>query len=224
MKVVLFLVLVGAMLLLCYAQSDCSPVEDGLEIIFEPCGNSVKECIMAKDLTGLSAIFCSDDARMLYEDFLRCSGQTFSNLVFGALCGGTSCTGVNGTCVSGDQKCFESVLDSNNASEVFENCMCASQALANGCPDSTCTSALQELVNDVGCCANSLLYSIYLDNCVESDSNIFSMNGLTTLFEDCNVTLPSSCPHPFLLPNSSQQNAMRETSVMWLILLSLLLL
>ena len=175
---------------------------------------SATECVTVADLDTFSSLFCVPMAKMQFENFERCAG-TFSSQIFGALCGGSNCTGVGGTC---DQRCFETV-DSNNALEVFNECMCGSKASTDlpGFPSSTCKGALQELVSDVGCCVNSVIYNLYLNICSGcASSSLLVQDGLFRLFTKCDVPFRASCPHPF--SNLSASSSVKEVSIAWLIL------
>lgn len=207
-----------------YGQDDCNNVDIGLESILAPCSQSVTECVTARNLAGLSEIFCIPKARMQFENFNRCTNGNFSNQIFGALCGGSECMGAGGICGTADMKCFE-MVDVNNATEVFKDCMCDSPPSPNqnqlSCPSSTCKNSLQELVRDVGCCTNTVLYVFYLNSCVRSpSSSTFTQDGLGRLFEACDIPFPSSCPHLFsaLSGSPSGSRSTRVSSEQWLIL------
>lgn len=214
MEYVYFLLLVGCIIKLSCGQ-DCGLVEKGLEPILAPCRRSVSDCVIAQDLPGLSQLFCRPEAEMQFDNFNTCTNRNFSDQIFGAICGSSEC---KGTCVGGEKRCFETI---NNATEVFEECMCDSQSSSRSCPSLTCKNALQELVSDVGCCANSVLYVFYLDSCMESESTIFTQKGFSLLLEACGVPFPSSCPHLFsdsTNPSRSSNMQMRASSVLlWLI-------
>ena len=209
-KVISLILMVG----FSYGHDDCAEVSEGLKPIFAPCMRSATECATVADLDTFSSLLCVPMAKMQFENFERCTG-TFSAQIFSALCGGSNCTGVGGTC---DHRCFETV-DSNNASEVFNEYMCGSKASTGlpGCPSSTCKGALQELVSDVGCCVNSVIYTLYLNICSGSaNSSLLDQDGLFRLFTKCDVPFPASCPHPF--SNLSGSSSMKEVSIAWLIL------
>ena len=179
-------------------QDDCAGVESGLTPILEPCTRSVLDCVTSQNLPGLGAIFCLPQAEMQFNNFKRCTNANFTNQLFGALCGGLECMS---TCPDGAY-CYD-LVSNNNGTRVFEECNCASPKLDQQCPSVGCKQALEELLEDVGCCTNSLLYAFYLNQCVVTNGTLFTQNGLARLFNACNVIYPESCTHPFSNPMSS---------------------
>ena len=185
-------------------QDDCADVETGLKPILDPCTRSVAECVTAQNLKALGAIFCLPKAEMQFNNFNKCTSRNFSDQLFGALCGGSDCSGTGGACVAGDILCYQ-IVDRNNATKVFEECNCASPSPDQQCPSVSCKESLEELVEDVGCCTNSLLYAFFLNECKVNSpgSTLFTQDGLARLFVACNVTYPSACRHPFSLDNKT---------------------
>ena len=112
--------------------------------------------------------------------------------------------GGGGACVAGDLLCYQ-IVDRNNATKVFEECNCASPSPDQQCPSVSCKESLEELVEDVGCCTNSLLYAFFLNECKVNSpgSTLFTQDDLARLFVACNVTYPSACRHPFSLDNKT---------------------
>ena len=178
-------------------DDDCNEVQSGLSVILDPCRQSVQSCVAATDLAGTSALFCLPEARRQYNNFLECSGVTFTNQVFGALCSGANCTeGPFAKCVIGS-KCFEQV-GLNTGVRAYETCQCSSNQtldeILTECPLG-CAAELEQLVNDQGCCSNTTPYVLYFSTCGVQEAN--SDDAIGRLFEVCNVTLPDSCYQPF---------------------------
>ena len=80
-------------------QDDCAGVETGLKPILDPCTRSVAECVTAQNLKALGAIFCLPKAEMQFNNFNKCTSRNFSDQLFGALCGGSDCSGTGGALV-----------------------------------------------------------------------------------------------------------------------------
>ncbi len=190
-------VLAGAV----HAQSeDCSGVDSGLSAILGPCRSSVSLCVTSQNLPQVSSIFCLPNARTQYNNFLECTNTTFTDQIFGAICGGenSSCASfeetADETTSTPFEKCFEGV-DRNDGTDVFQYCDCSvlnSPSDPKACP-LACRESLEDFVDDVGCCSNTALYVYFFSNC---DSSL-SLQNIDRLFQACNLTLPSSCLHPF---------------------------
>ncbi len=178
----------------------CVLVNAGLEPILRPCEESVEACASSHNFTQLSKLFCLPKAQKQFNNFEQCMGETFSNQVFGTLCGGKECTGNAETCIQRDQTCYQ-IHKQNNATEVLKVCKCASATPFNEkCPGENCRRALRGLVSEIGCCANGLMYTLPLDKCMPSSDNtddLLKKDGLARLFSACKVPFPPSCSHPF---------------------------
>ena len=178
-------------------DDDCVEVQSGLSVILDPCRQSVQSCVEATDLAGTSALFCVPRARGQYNNFLECSGATFTNQVFGALCSGANCTeGPFTECVVG-ARCFEQV-GLNTGAQAYETCQCNSNQtldeILSECPQG-CAAELEQLVNDQGCCSNTTPYVLYFSTCGAQTAN--SDDAIDRLFGVCNMTLPNPCYQPF---------------------------
>ena len=187
-------------------QDDCNLVRVGIDPILAPCRTSVEACVEdGADFERFSTIFSGLEARF---QLLRCEGRPFTDQIFAGICGGPSCAGPNQTfseCAPGvGERCYEdAVVSQNNGTAAFEACLCSndSQTSANPVCPAECAAELERLVEDVGCCVNSAVYSFYFGTCVDSpdEGTDFQANVrvLSSLFVACDVTLPGSCLHPF---------------------------
>lgn len=203
-----FLVLVTASLLSAgIAQDGCETVRTGLAPALAPCRESVRSCVENEDLgfeTNLRA-FCLEQARPLYNNFLRCEGAQFTNQIFGAICGGPSCAGEQtfASCQPEDgARCYnDAVISVNEGGAAFEACLCSNSSQNSSSPwcPMECADQLQQLVDDVGCCLNTAVYSFYFSTCGSSDGLAIEapVTVLNNLFDACNIALPASCLHPF---------------------------
>lgn len=199
-------------------DSDCDEVQTGLSQILDPCRQSVQSCVEAVDLAGTSALFCRPEARGQYSNFLECSGDLFTNQVFGALCSGANCTeGPFADCVVG-AKCFEQV-SLNSGVQAYETCQCNSNQtldeILSECPLG-CAAELEQLVNDQGCCSNTTPYVLYFSTCGAQTPN--SNDAIGRLFSVCNVTLPDPC-YQLFQDESSSASVMVKTTVGLLVIL-----
>ena len=201
-------------------QDDCNLVRVGIDPILAPCRTSVEACVEdGADFERFSTIFCRGEARFQFENFLRCEGRPFTDQIFAGICGGPSCAGPNQTfseCAPGvGERCYEdAVVSRNNGTAAFEACLCSndSQASANPVCPAECAQELERLVEDVGCCVNSAVYSFYFGTCGDSpdEGTDFQANVcvLSSLFVACDVTLPESCLHPFSPTSTVDSGAM----------------
>lgn len=193
----------------CQTAEECAGVNSGLAPALSPCRQSVTSCVENEELNlgQISGIFCSEAARRQYSNFLACEGlfgEGFTDQIFGAICGGPNCTiGQSfSSCrpAEGD-RCFEGVVDVNDGSAAFEACLCSNQSQSSASPwcPTECAIQLQQLVRDVGCCLNTVVYSFYFSTCGDSDGLAAgaSVTVINNLFNACNLTLPASCLHPF---------------------------
>lgn len=186
---------------------DCQSVEAGLEPILSPCRESIASCVVAQDLPGISTLFCTPEAEMQFNSFLGCTNRTFSDQIFGAICGGPSCTeGSFSNCQPGvGDRCFEQV-SLNNGVAAYQACMCSNESLSMlQCP-TNCRSELQQLVEDIGCCTNTALYVYFFSTCGFQATGASSLDTIDGLFRACDLTLPPSCLHPFSAPSASVSN------------------
>ena len=175
----------------------CSSVNAGLDPILAPCRESVSRCVTAQNLTGISGLFCQPKARSDFNEFERCTNRTYSDQVFGAICGGPDCSESQGPFVDCQgRRCFE-VVGTNEGTAAFGSCNCSTgelSSLLQDCP-SQCRSDLQQLVDDLGCCSNSVIYVYYFSTCGNRGNP--SLDTLPRLMEVCNVTFPQPCLHTF---------------------------
>lgn len=187
----------------CQVADDCATVDEGIRpLLVAPCVASVETCVTAtpdRNLTFLSGVFCIAQAQSQYDNFLRCTNQTFTDRVFGGVCGGPGCTSDPFTSCAppeGD-RCYN-VAVRNNATAAFEACLCSNDTQSSSQPEcpAECSGALQELVDDVGCCVNTVIYAYYFSTCGDQDLDA-SLSVINNLFESCSLTLPDSCLHPF---------------------------
>ena len=205
------LVLILCLLSTMAQDDDCDDVQSGLSQILDPCRQSVQTCVEAMDLAATSALFCLPEARRQYNNFLECSGPTFTNQVFGALCSGANCTeGPFVECVI-DAKCFEEV-GLNTGVQAYETCQCNSNQtldeILTECPMG-CAAELEQLMNDQDCCVNTTPYVLYFSTC--GSQTVDSNDAIYRLFDVCNVTLPNSCYQPFQDTSASAITKPQET-------------
>ena len=176
----------------------CALVKAGLQPIFSPCELSVEACALSQNFVQLSKLFCLPLAQDKFDNFKRCTGESFSNQVFGTLCGGKTCLDNTDTCIREGQSCYQ-IHQRNTATEVLKHCSCNSPYPQGKCPGLECKKALKKLVADLGCCVNGLMYTLALEKCMpSSNSTLLNRNGLMKLFSSCRIPFPSSCHHPFV--------------------------
>lgn len=222
MKSVVLFVFVSTFFHVCICQN-CQSVEAGLEPILSPCRESIASCVMAQeDLSGISDFFCIPEAEMQFNSFLSCTNRTFSDQIFGAICGGPNCIeGSFSNCqpMDGD-RCFEQASQ-NNGVAAYQACMCSNESQNSSmlqCP-TNCRSELQQLVEDIGCCTNTALYVYYFSTCGFQATGASSLDTIDGLFRACDLMLPPSCLHPFSTPSASVSNTV---STLFIICFSLL--
>jgi len=174
----------------------CALVKAGLQPIFSPCEQSVEACASSQNFVQLSKLFCLPLAQDKFDTFKKCTGESFSNQVFGTLCGGKACFGNTDTCIQNGQSCYL-IHKRNTAKQVLKHCSCNSPSQGK-CPGVECKKTLIKLAADIGCCVNGLMYTLPLDKCMpSSNATLLNRSGLRKLFSLCNIPFPSSCYHPF---------------------------
>ena len=192
--------------LLCVAscQQDCPTIDAGLRPLLDPCVESVETCVIStenRDLDTFNGIFCISAAQTQYESFLRCTNQSFTDQLFGSICGGPDCATGDGPftdCAPAQgSRCYNIALR-NDATAAFESCLCSNDGQSSSQPDCSaeCAEDLQQLVDDVGCCVNGVIYAYLFNTCGDQDTDIPHLI-LNNLFDSCSVTLPDACLNPF---------------------------
>lgn len=206
MKTILCVVLL-AVLLECSCQSDnCDTVDAGLAPVLGACRESARSCVQQprQDFNQFNELFCNANVQNAFDNFLTCTNRTFSDQVFGAICGNLNCSRdevpdiTYAECRQSQGRCFETVFD-NDGTAAFEACMCASETQDPATPTCSdeCRMELEQLVSDVGCCVNTALYAYYFSTC--GDPGNPSLQVLNNLYDACDVDLPSTCLTPFSL-------------------------
>jgi hypothetical protein len=195
----------------CQSEEECAMVGIGLAPVLAPCRQSVPACV-AIGLDQFTPAFCSESGRGPFDNFLACERRPFTDQIFGAICGGPSCAGADKSfseCGSLDgMRCYDNdVVSQNNGTNAFEACLCSTEGRNASCP-MDCANQLQQLVDDVGCCVNTALYSLFFSTCNggSDDGTDFQgvVDALKSLFDMCDVDLPASCLHPFSISNRSK--------------------
>ena len=194
--------------LLCVAscQEDCVTVDAGLRPLLDPCVESVETCVTPtenRNLDTFNGIFCISQAQTQYDNFLRCTNQSFTDQIFGGICGGPDCAIGDGpftNCAPAQgSRCYNVALRNDaTATAALESCLCSNDGQSSSQPNCTaeCAEDLQQLVNDVGCCVNSVIYAYLFSTCGDQDTDI-PLLILNNLFDSCSVTLPDACLNPF---------------------------
>lgn len=224
---VLFVLVLAALLRACTCQSDgCEDVDEGLNPILGVCRESVRSCVQQddQDLAQFSGFFCIDRAVNAFNSFLTCTNRTFSDQIFGAICGNFNCTRdedpnvIFADCQQTEDRCFETVFD-NDGTAAFEACMCSNESQSANSPTCSeeCRMQLELLVSDVGCCVNTALYAYYFSTCGDLGVNP-SLEILNTLYAACNVDLPATCLHPFSVTENPTEDAQVISSVLSILL------
>lgn len=194
----------------CQTQEQCELVRVGIAPVLAPCRTSVDACINAPEVNfpTFASTFCPRQARNSFDSFLICEGRGFTDQIFGGICGGPSCAGPDQTfseCAPEEgQRCYnEAVVENNNGTAAFEACLCSNSSQNSTNPECSaeCARELEQLVEDVGCCVNTAVYSFYFSTCGDSpdEGNNFQLNVdvLNSLFDACGVDLPATCLHTF---------------------------
>ena len=119
--------------------------------------------------------FCIPACQSLVDLEIECIGRSTVEYYASYYCG------------ENDQgkKCYEA-LQSNNGTQAFDEC----NGNGNTCT-SACAMALQDLIDSVGCCASSIVYS-----------DLNNGNNGRSFFDTCDITIPKYCPHRFQNKNS----------------------
>ena len=122
-------------------------------------------------------------------------------------------------CQQTEDRCFERVTD-NDGTAAFEACMCANANQSSTTPTCSdeCREELEQLVEDMGCCANTSLYAYYFSTCGDLGVDP-SLQVLDNLYAACEVDLPDSCLHPFSLdilegPTGGDQATAHTSSIL----------
>ena len=214
-KIVSLLLMLAVLLALGSCQDDqegCEGVGEGLDPVVGSCRESVSGCVAENSniLTASSSTFCQDGAEAAFNNFVRCTNRTFSDQIFGAICGSANCTRNEATpnasyseCMQDSNRCFETV-DRNDGTAAFQVCMCSDTSLNTSALNCSmeCRSALEQLVTDIGCCVNTSLYVYYFSTCGDL-ANTPRLEAIEYLFGSCELSMPDTCLHPFSLGNES---------------------
>ena len=155
----------------------------GLQSANEECRNSISSVavllLQFQNVTALemaAAAVCIPACQSFYDLQVSCLGQEEADNRTTFYCGRNS----------QGQACYEA-FQSNNGARVSSAC--------SGNCTASCTTELQTLISDVGCCVRSFAYTFPM-----ADS----------LFSTCGMTMPDFCPHPF---NSAITTAAAYTSL-----------
>ena len=218
--VLVFAVIIGVVL--AQPQQVCDGVREGLAAILEPCRSGVSACVSSQNLTALSQLFCVPNARSQFNTFLECQGQLNTDQTFASFCSGESCTREPFVDCTIDEKCYQ-IVNRNLGTAVYETCQCSSidgfnQTLSN-C-STNCANELQDLVDDLGCCANTIPYALRYSTCGVEGQN-FQDDRIVDLFSACNVELPAPCIHIF--NNSPGDHSVRLVGSVTIVLLVLVM-
>lgn len=192
----------------CQSDEQCLTVRAGLQPVLNPCRESVQSCVESDiSFSMFTGLFCVDGARTQFNNFLQCEGRPFTDQIFGAICGGPNCAGDQpfSACQPTEgERCYdEAVVSRNLGAAAFDACLCSNESQSSTDPEcpAECGAQLQELVEDVGCCVNTALYSFYFSTCGDSDGGGTDFQApvdiLNSLFDACDISLPASCLHPF---------------------------
>ena len=124
----------------------------------------------------------------------------------------------------GGDRCYD-VATLNDGQAAFDACMCSSESQTFSSCSVECRDQLEQLTEDVGCCAHAAIYTFFFSSC--GNANIDPpLETIDTLFKSCNVTLPPTCLHTFSALDTGDNGSVTVTSnvvVLFFILMFIML-
>ena len=193
MKILVLILVIGAVFGNAYAQVDCSPLavaaRAGIQLIGS-CGSGLTTLGFTPeeiDTDDLDAVCTEDCGGEVYREYLETCGDD-DNATAYAFALRDSCS-QNGV----DDYCFNVFVTLQNPSSQQEAALMAAcgTAMPGNCSDE-CRIMLQGLVTQAGCCIGNLNESMIPQ--ITEDTNVVQ---LFTLIEICNIPIPDTCISPF---------------------------
>ncbi len=199
--------LIAASLSACKGQViNCDSVRTGLEPALEPCRSSVTECVNSPsfDLVRVGALLCEPVQEGQFNNFRTCTNRSFTDQIYATICSGANCSTAQQQssffdCEIPDRERCYNVPEINNGDAAFTACMCASEDQTFSTCSAECRAELEQLVEDIGCCAHAAIYTFFFSTCGNADDVDTPLDTINALFDVCDVTLPPTCLHPFTM-------------------------
>ena len=159
---------------------DCAIVSSQLNGSATACLRGPIACVEASNFeTFVDPLLCvpGSGTRERYDTFVGCQGQGFADEIWGGICGGPQ--GAEGP------RCYTFV--NQNINDLAASAIAGCCPPADNCSDE-CTTRLTTLSDQLGCCTQTSIYTIYFRTCGGNAT-------LQSLYESCNVTLEDPCLH-----------------------------